>query len=308
MIVTCHHSDFTPDACTAIKQQRNERISVVIPAYNEASTIGTIIGTIRTFMRSSDLVDEIIVMDGGSEDATARNARDAGARVVAVDSVLPAFAASGKGIALWKSQFVATGTIIVFVDADLLDFDERFIVGPVGALLRNPELELVKAFYRRPLSNGDATLDDNGGRVTELFLRPLLNLFLPDLASLIQPLGGEYAVRRKTLATKTFFSGYGVETALLLDYYFTHGISSIGQVDVDIRTHRNRSLPELSRMAFEIGEVFFGTLEQRNGCTMSRPGNKIITTWESGALTRHRFEGMPLPPGNSLTGVADDDS
>ena len=306
MITTCHYTDFMPvEACTAFKRRYRETISVVLPALNEARTIGPIVAAIKSFMDASELIDEIIVIDGGSEDDTIRHALEAGARVVETGRILPSVTAPGKGTALWKSQFIATGSIIVFIDTDILNFDERFIVGPVGALLRHRTLELVKACYRRPLSKGDTTIDDNGGRVTELFLRPLLNQFLPDLAQLIQPLAGEYAVRRESLAAKVFYSGYGVETALILAYYFAHGIASIGQVDLDIRTHRNRSLPELSRMASDIGEAFFALLEEHNGCIPRRPGNRIITTWESGILKQYPFQSLRLPPKNSITGVAD---
>ncbi len=307
MIATCHHNDFRPlSTCTELKHRYHETISVILPTLNEERTIGPIARAIREFMESTGFIDEIIVMDGGSTDATIHNALQAGARVVHVSDILPEVTARGKGVAMWKAQFVAGGSILVFVDADLVNFDERYIVGPAGALLHNRTLELVKAFYRRPLSTGTTVLNDNGGRVTELFLRPLLNLFLPDLAQLIQPLAGEYAVRRESLASKTFYSGYGIETALLLDYYFTHGIEAIGQVDLEIRTHRNRSLPELSRMAFEIGGVFFDLLEERNGCTIRRPNNTIITTWESGAITRQQFEGVRLPPKNTFHGAVPD--
>jgi glucosyl-3-phosphoglycerate synthase len=307
MIATCHYNDFRPlSTCTELKHRHHETISAVLPALNEEQTIGPIVRAIREFMESTAFIDEIIVMDGGSIDATIYNAQQAGARVVHVQDIQPEVTAQGKGVAMWKAQFVASGSILVFIDADLVNFDERYIVGPAGALLHNRTLELVKAFYRRPFSNGAIVLDDNGGRVTELFLRPLLNLFLPELSELIQPLAGEYAVRRESLASKTFVSGYGVETALLLDYYFTHGIEAIGQVDLEIRTHRNRSLPELSRMAFEIGAVFFDMLEERNSCTIRQPNNTIITTWESGAITRQQFEGVRLPPKNTLYGAVPD--
>ena len=304
MITTYRLDAFTPARiCTKLKQERNETISVVLPALNEASTIGSIIGSIRQFTEATGLVDEIIVMDGGSTDATVQCAENAGARVVDVGSSDPAVAGSGKGVALWKAQFVATGSIIIFIDADLLDFDERFILGLAGTLLHDDRLELVKASYRRPLVNGAATIEDNGGRVTELFLRPLLNLFLPDLAMIRQPLAGEYAVRARSLATMPFYCGYGIETALLLEYYFAGGLPAIGQVDVGIRTHRNRPLPELSRMASEIGAVFFKLLEEHNYCTNRRINTTISAVMQSGEPVRHEIAAKRLPPKNTFTGI-----
>lgn len=306
MITTYRYDSFLPAGiCTKLKKERGETISVVIPALNEASTIGPIISSIRQFSDRTDLIDEIIVMDGDSTDATKQCAHDAGALVVNVDSIAPTVSATGKGVALWKSQFVANGSIIVFIDADLLDFDERFIIGLAGALLHNDHLELVKASYRRPLANGSTTIEDNGGRVTELFLRPLLNLFLPDLAAIRQPLAGEYAIRSRSLATLPFYSGYGIETALLLEYYFTRGLPAIGQVDVGIRTHRNRSLPELSLMASEIGAVLFELLEEHNYCTNRRINNTISSVMESGELIHREITTMRLPPKNAFNGKRD---
>ena len=71
-------------------------------------------------MRRVPLVDELLVVDSDSTDATAAVARAAGADVVATADVLPAHGTrAGKGEALWKSLAATTGDLVVFLDADL---------------------------------------------------------------------------------------------------------------------------------------------------------------------------------------------
>lgn len=65
-------------------------VSVVLPALNEEATVGEIVATIRReLMEKVRLVDELVVIDSGSTDATAEVAREAGARVVHRDAILP---------------------------------------------------------------------------------------------------------------------------------------------------------------------------------------------------------------------------
>ncbi len=176
------------------------RVSVVLPALNEAATIGAIVSAIVTDLVSvaCPLVDEVVVMDSGSTDQTAAVAAAAGARVVPRHAVLPEVApVTGKGEVLWRSLAATTGDVVVFVDADLEDFSSSTVSGLLGPLLLDDTVLLVKGFYDRPLRDGDSFLANGGGRVTELVARPLLNLHWPELAGIIQPLVGEYAARRR---------------------------------------------------------------------------------------------------------------
>ena len=130
------------------------------------------------------------MIDDHSTDGTAAVAAEAGARVVAVDDVLPELGpGEGKGEALWKSVAAAEGDLIVWCDADILDFGPRFVVGLVGPLLARADIGFVKGFYDRPVE-GSA---HGGGRVTELVARPTIATMFPHLASIVQPLAGEYA-------------------------------------------------------------------------------------------------------------------
>lgn len=230
-------------------------VSVVLPALNEESTVGTIVETIRRELMSDavPLVDELVVMDSGSTDRTAAVAEAAGATVVHRDAVLPRLPAlPGKGEVLWRSLLATSGEIVAFVDADLRDFDARFVSGIIGPLLTDPGVQLVKAMYDRPLETGGTVVPAGGGRVTELVARPLLNLHWPQLAGFVQPLGGEYAARRSLLEQLPFPVGYGVELGMLIDSLNTVGLDALAQVDVGVRHHRHQDGQALGRMAATI--------------------------------------------------------
>ncbi|MFF8918492.1 glucosyl-3-phosphoglycerate synthase [Streptomyces sp. NPDC015032] len=238
------------DRLLAAKEQGRGSVSVVLPALDEEATVGEIVATIRReLMEKVQLVDELVVIDSGSTDATAKVAREAGARVVHRDDILPRIpAVPGKGEVLWRSLLVTGGDIVCFVDADLKDFSAGFVSGIVGPLLTDPDVRFVKAMYDRPL--GDTA--GQGGRVTELVARPLLNLHWPQLAGFVQPLGGEYAVRRSLLEQLPFPVGYGVELGLLVDALHTVGLDALAQVDVGVRKHRHQDGQALGRMAAAI--------------------------------------------------------
>ncbi|MFD9373200.1 glucosyl-3-phosphoglycerate synthase [Streptomyces sp. NPDC060020] len=234
------------------KRAAGTTVSVVLPALDEEATVGAIVEVIRRELIEGlpfPLVDELVVVDSGSTDRTAEIAAKAGARVVHRDEILPRIPAlPGKGEVLWRSLLATSGDVVCFVDADLRDFSAAFVSGIVGPLLTEPDVQFVKAMYDRPL--GDAP--GQGGRVTELVARPLLNLHWPQLAGFVQPLGGEYAVRRSLLERLPFPVGYGVELGLLVDALHTVGLDALAQVDVGVRVHRHQDGQALGRMAAAI--------------------------------------------------------
>ncbi|MBW8737207.1 MAG: glucosyl-3-phosphoglycerate synthase [Streptomyces turgidiscabies] len=234
----------------AAKRSSNTTVSVVLPALNEEKTVGEIVAVIRRdLMLKVPLVDEIVVIDSGSTDRTSEVAAAAGARVVHRDDILPRIpAVPGKGEVLWRSLLVTSGDIVCFVDADLKEFSSEFVSGIVGPLLTEPGVDLVKAMYDRPL--GEAS--GQGGRVTELMARPLLNMHWPQLAGFVQPLGGEYAARRSLLEQLPFPVGYGVELGMLIDALHLVGLDALAQVDVGVRKHRHQDGQALGRMSAAI--------------------------------------------------------
>ncbi|CAL9494022.1 Glucosyl-3-phosphoglycerate synthase [Streptomyces sp. enrichment culture] len=234
----------------AAKRATGQSVSVVLPALNEEETVGDIVAAIRRdLMLRAPLVDELVVVNSGSTDRTAEVAAAAGARVVHRDEILPRFpAVPGKGEVLWRSLLVTSGDLVCFVDADLREFSSDFVTGIVGPLLTDPDVHLVKAMYDRPLGGAAG----QGGRVTELMARPLLNMHWPQLAGFVQPLGGEYAARRSLLERLPFPVGYGVELGMLVDALHLVGLGALAQVDVGVRKHRHQDGQALGRMAAAI--------------------------------------------------------
>jgi len=262
----------------ALKEEQDLTISLGLPALNEEETVGNVIQTIKmALMEQMALLDEMVLIDSRSVDRTRKIAADLGIPVYIHQEILPQYGAyHGKGEALWKSLYVLNGDIVAWIDTDIKNIHPRFVYGILGPLLRDRRIQYVKGFYRRPLKQGDKLVADGGGRVTELTARPLINLFFPELSGLIQPLAGEYAGRRQALEQLPFFTGYGVETGLLVDVLAKFGLQAIAQVDLLERIHHNQSLPSLSQMSFAIIQVVVRRLEDRYKIRLLEEMNKTM--------------------------------
>lgn len=263
---TFHSREFADlEALLELKQKQDVTISIGLPALNEEATVGKVIQTLKTaFMEQIPLVDEIVVIDSESTDNTVAIAEGLGVPVYRHPEILAEMGSyRGKGEALWKSLHVLKGDIIAWIDTDITNIHPRFIYGIIGPLLKYPRLQYVKGFYQRPIKVGDKLQAYGGGRVTELVARPLINLFYPELSGIVQPLSGEYAGRRAALERVPFFTGYGVETGLLIDLYERFGLEAIAQSDLEVRIHHNQPLVNLSKMSFAIHQVFIDRIEKR---------------------------------------------
>lgn len=273
-----------------LKRQQGLTISLALPALDEQETVGKVIRVMqKELIRKAPLLDEIVLIDSNSTDRTREIAKKAGVPVYIHQQMLERLKPRpGKGEALWKSLLVTRGDIIVWIDTDIVNIHPRFVYGIIGPLLLNPQVQLVKGFYRRPLRVGQKVQAGGGGRVTELTARPLLNLFYPELSGVVQPLSGEYAGRREALEQVPFFSGYGVETGLLIDIYEKFGLQAIAQVDLLERIHHNQHLEALSKMSFAIIQTVFRKLESRFGRAVLEDVNRSMK------LIRHGSKGYFL--------------
>jgi glucosyl-3-phosphoglycerate synthase len=260
---TYQHGEFPISLVTKAKARSGRTVSVCIPARDEGSTVGSVVrAVVQPFLAGhggSGLVDEVIVLDDGSRDDTADQARDAGARVVT-----GAGGSGGKGQAMAAALEASAGDVVVFLDADVANTTPAFVSGLLGPLLTTEDIALVKGFYTRPL-HGEPT---GGGRVTELVARPVLELLFPELSWVRQPLAGETAAHRWVFEKLGFAGGYGVELGLLIDVATHLGADRLAQVDLGERIHRNRPLHELRPQAVD---VLRAALERVPRATLPRP-------------------------------------
>jgi glucosyl-3-phosphoglycerate synthase len=273
-------------------------VSVVLPAREVADTIGPTVAQLVP-LRDAGLLDELLVIDAASADGTAAIAERAGASVVQESEILAEHGpARGKGDALWRAVHVTRGDVVAFVDADSAGFDPRFALGLLGPLLTDPDVAFVKGAYRRPLQVGAEIVPEGGGRVTELLARPLLNLHVPELAGIVQPLAGEMAARRTLLEALPFPVGYGVEIALLIDALRHAGLDALAQVDLGTRRNAHQPLHALSAMAYA---VLVAAERRVHGPVV--PGPLARPTAE-GALTLQDVAVDERPPLRELRGAA----
>jgi glucosyl-3-phosphoglycerate synthase len=288
---TLEADDFQPlEDLVELKRQQGKTISLALPALNEEETVGKVIKLMKNeLMEKIPLLDEIVLIDSNSTDRTREIAEAEGIPVHVHQHLLERLGSRpGKGEALWKSLLVTHGDIIAWIDTDIVNIHPRFVYGILGPMLVNPHVQFVKGFYRRPLKVGKKMQAGGGGRVTELTARPLLNLFYPELSGVVQPLSGEYAGRREALEQAPFFSGYGVETGLLIDIYERYGLSAIAQVDLLERIHHNQPLEALSKMSFAIIQTVMRKLENRFGRAVLEDVNRSMK------LIRHGVTGYYL--------------
>jgi len=276
-------SSFSMADALAAKGERT--VSVCIPCKNEAATIGALVERLRSqLVDESGLVDELIVLDDNSTDATAAVAAEHGATVISVNVINELHGAGkGKGNALWATLAVSSGDFIVWCDGDVTTVEPSWVLGLLMPLLTTEDVSLVKASYHRPTEHG------GGGRTTELVARPLLSLFLPELTGLHQPLSGEFAGRRTTMEQIPFVQGWGVEIAMLADVAERFGAAAIAQVDVGERLHRHQTLDSLGVQAAEV----LATLLTRVGADKAFASDQLALLRPNGAAEGLNLDERP---------------
>ena len=231
------------DRDLVVRLKEATTVSVIIPARNEASTIG---GVLDAVLHSANVetpfVDEVIVVDDHSSDDTPTIAEHHGAKVISLSET------TGKGEAMRAGLEASFSSLVVFLDADVINTTTTFVPRLIQPLLEYEQIQLVKGYYQRPFLD----MPTGGGRVNELAARPILSLLYPGLGEIRQPLAGETAGRRSTFERVGFVGSYGVEIALLIDVAKAFGVKALAQVDLEIRRHRNRPLEELRPMSVDV--------------------------------------------------------
>ncbi len=203
------------------------KTTVVIPVLNEGQTVGAVVRLVR----SSSVVDEVIVVDDRSEDDTAALARAAGASVILS-------AKRGKGMSMYEGLLVAKNDVVAYLDGDIANY-----VPDIVERLTTPLLAGTADFVK-------STFGRDAGRVTELLARPLLSLLYPGALRFTQPLSGIIAGRRDYLMKLVFENDYGVDVGLLLDALSLGG--RVVEVDIGYISHRMKQWEQLGPMAREV--------------------------------------------------------
>jgi glucosyl-3-phosphoglycerate synthase len=289
---------FPPDRLAEHKGA--QRVSIVIPTKECGETIAGVLQQTVAPATAHGLTDELVVVDAASEDGTEAIARAAGARVIQQDEVLARFGpALGKGDAMWRAVYATTGDIVCFLDGDTLNPEPDHLLGLLGPLLTDPTVQLVKGAFDRPLVSGGVERPHEGGRVTELMARPLLNLREPLLAGFAQPLAGEFAGRRGALEQSRFPVGYGVEIAVLIDVLRAHGLDALAECQLGTRYNRHQPLRALGEMAYAV----LVAVEHRTDHADGAPGGHYMRPWDDFAVSDVPVD--ERPPLASLAGGAE---
>lgn len=256
-----HHAEFADlSRLVQLKEKQHLAITLLLPVRDREETIGPIVRrTLRELVRGVPLVDEILVVDTGSTDATREVAAAEGARVVDAAALLDRYGSyPGRGEGLWKGLHEATGDLVAWVATDARGWDPRLVYATLGPLLVEPRIQFVSGYHQRPTAPGHGA-----GPVTDLVVRPLLDLFFPELSGVIEPLGGEWAGRRSLLETLPFFTGEAVEVGLLVDVSERVGLDGLGQVDLERRGRGWREGDARTLTGFAILQALMTRLEER---------------------------------------------
>ncbi len=261
----------------------NTRVAVIIPTRECATTIGPIIERAVGPARDAGLIDDLVVIDAGSRDGTATVAAARGARVLQQDDLTPELGpAAGKGDAMWRALEATSGELVCFMDGDTTDPAPAHLLGLLGPLLVDPSIALVKGAFERPFEAAGRRVAHEGGRVTELMARPLINMHFPLLAGFSQPLAGEFAARRSLLEEIPFPVGYGVEIGTLVDALHVHGLDALAETDLGTRQNRHQPLRALGEMAYAV----LATVERRLPSAPRTPiSGRYLKPWEDGAIS-----------------------
>lgn len=259
-------------------------VTVIIPTKECAATIGGVLRETVGPLAQRGLVDELVVVDAGSRDGTAALAAAEGARVLQQDDVVCELGpALGKGDAMWRALQATGGDVICFLDGDTVDPRPGHLQGLLGPLLQDASVTLVKGAFDRPMDAGAVKLPHEGGRVTELMARPLLNLYEPLLAGFAQPLAGEFSAQRWVLESVAFPVGYGVEVAVLLDALRLCGLGTLAECHLGSRQNRHQPLRALGEMAYAVLAAVENRLPDRAGGRRGATG-RYVRPWEDAAV------------------------
>ena len=247
-------------------RHRPRSVTVCVPVFNDREGIARTIEQLA-LLTDGDLVDRFLVLDGGSDDGTRELAATLAAdhdrtTVHAVaDLAVEVGPVLGKGDSMWRAIGSIDTDVAVYLDADLLNVSPTMALSLAAPLVFGDDVDFTKGLFHRVTDRGDPREYD-GGRVTELVARPLINLVCPDLARCYQPLGGQIGIRTDLLRSLSVFTGFGVEIGMLFDVSRRIGLDRIGEVELGDLVNSEKADSELLPMAQQVAY----TLLHRAGC------------------------------------------
>jgi LmbE family N-acetylglucosaminyl deacetylase/molybdopterin-guanine dinucleotide biosynthesis protein A len=249
-----------------------DTVSVVIPARDEAATILDVVAAVRGSRR----VGEVVVVDNGSSDDTARLAERAGARVVACPQ-------PGFGRAMKAGLKAAKHRWIFKCDADMRTAQADWVDRLVAAA--DAETWLVK---------GNWTSDHDPMPVTQLTVRPALKRMYPKLLDVEVPLSGVYLLDRDRFEVAKLSDTYALDLELVLQVRERGG--KLLQVDIGDMQHADRGLAHDAGIATEIMahmiDRFSADPQERLLVVMAHADDPVI--WAGGLIGRYAAVGAQV--------------
>ncbi|MDZ7713732.1 MAG: glycosyltransferase [Rhodovibrio sp.] len=204
------------------------KVSVVIPARNEAGSVGGVVEALR----QPKVVTEVIVVDNNSDDDTADVARHAGAKVIHCTEI-------GYGHAVKAGLRAARNNWILKCDADMSNAKPNWVTGLLDAI--KPNTWMVKSFW----TEGEDPLP-----VTNLTAKPAISRMFPKLLSLEAPLSGVYLFDLSRYAIDPLVNTYGLDLQLIVETDRNNG--GIEQVNIGTMVHKIRGISHDANIAREV--------------------------------------------------------
>ena len=228
--------------------------SIIVPAHNEARTIGIVLEALCQTNAS-----EIIVIDDGSIDNTREivlSKKDARIAYILHTHNL------GQGNA-WKTGIQhAKCPILVFFDADIQTAAPEMIVSLVAPIIKGEADFVIGGF-------------ENFGRITEYLVRPILRRLVPELSNISQPLSGLFAIRREFIYPYKIGERY-ITSGIVLDAYFSK--ARIKDVNLGRILHDKRSDLEKTYQANSECEILLRKLVEYKVINIIPSSAKINTS------------------------------
>ena len=217
------------------------KISVIIPALNEEKNIER---TIK-LAKEGQYVDEVLVVNNLSTDKTEEVSIASGARVVNCNEI-------GKGNAMEMGIKEAKNEIIVFLDADVKYVREN-IVEKLSKPILEEGIDFVKSSFDRT----------TGGVVTEVAVKPVLNILYPEMYKFLEPISGMIASKKSILEKLVLEKDYGVDIGILLDVInMGCTVKEVNIGEIDNLSHINKNNLTMSKMSMEILNAIFKRMKK----------------------------------------------